>query len=379
MRNWIAKAILIGLMCAVLLPGFATAEESSLPARLRVPAGFSVERLVDIADARSLALGDKGTLFVATQRAGKVYAVRDPFGPNRKVLTVATDLKMPNGIAFRKGGLLSKGSLYIAEPQRILRLPDIEAQLDAPPVPEVVVSDLPYKNMLHSWKYLNFGPDGKLYVPIGAPCNVCDDAGFGVILRMEPDGSKREVFARGIRNTVGFTWHPRTGEMWFTDNGRDMLGDDLPPCELNVAPKAGLDFGFPYCHGGTIADPELGKLGSCASAVPPAQALGPHVAPLGLRFYTGRMFPAEYRDQIFIAEHGSWNRSKAAGKTGHRIALVRLKDGKPVAYETFMDGFLDGNQALGRPVDVLVAPDGSLLVSDDTAGAVYRVSYRAAN
>jgi glucose/arabinose dehydrogenase len=195
---------------------------------------------------------------------------------------------------------------------------------------------------------------------------------------MNPDGSEREVFARGIRNSVGFTWHPRTGELWFTDNGRDMLGDDVPPCELNRAPVAGLDFGFPYCHGGSIADPEFGKLGRCEDSVPPVQALGPHVAPLGVRFYTGDMFPEPYRGQVLIAEHGSWNRSREAGKTGHRVTLVRLEGDRAVSYESFMEGFLDGQTALGRPVDLLVAPDGSLLVSDDTAGAVYRVSYRAA-
>jgi glucose/arabinose dehydrogenase len=280
---------------------------------------------------------------------------------------------MPNGLAFHDG------LLYIGEPQRILRMQGIEQRLESPPAPEAVVTDLPFKAMIHSWKYLGFGPDGKLYVPVGAPCNICNESGFGVILRMNADGSGREVFARGIRNTVGFTWHPETGDLWFTDNGRDMLGDEVPPCELNHAPRVGLDFGYPYCHGGTIPDPEFGKLGHCEDAVAPAQVLGPHVAPLGLKFYTGTMFPAEYRNQIFIAEHGSWNRSKAAGKTGHRVSIVRLKAGKAVAYETFMDGFLDGDTALGRPVDIMVAPDGALLVSDDTAGAVYRVSYQVLN
>jgi glucose/arabinose dehydrogenase len=356
------------MVAALLAGGLAAAAE--LPANLRVPPGFQVAVLAKVPGARSMALGDKGTLFVSTRRgSGDVYAVRDPFGPAPRVGTVATGLKTPNGIAFRDG------ALYIGEPQRILRLPRIEESLDAPPAPEVVVADLPFKNMAHSWKYLGFGPDGKLYVPLGAPCNVCDEPGFGAILRMNADGSGREVYARGIRNTVGFTWHPVTGELWFTDNGRDMLGDDVPACELNRAPRPGLDFGYPYCHGGTIADPEFGKLGRCEDAVPPVQALGPHVAPLGVRFYTGSMFPPEYRNQVFIAEHGSWNRSKAAGKTGHRVSLVRLDGDRAVAYETFMDGFLDGDTALGRPVDIMVAPDGALLVSDDAGGAIYRVSY----
>lgn len=362
---------LIPIVMALLASPLARSEPATLPGHLRLPPGFSVQVLASVPGARSMALGDKGTLFVSTQRAGDVFAVRDPFGPAPQVLKVVSGLKMPNGVAFRKG------ALYIGEPQRILRIAGVEKKLDAPPAPEVIVTDLPYKGMLHSWKYIAFGPDGKLYVPAGAPCNVCDEPGFGVILRMNADGTGREVFARGIRNTVGFTWHPVTRELWFTDNGRDMLGDDVPPCELNRAPKAGLDFGFPYCHGGSIPDPEFGKLGRCEDAVPPVQALGPHVAPLGVKFYTGKMFPAEYRNQVFIAEHGSWNRSREAGKTGYRVSLVRIRDGKATAYETFMDGFLDGDTALGRPVDVLVAPDGALLVSDDTAGAIYRVSYRA--
>jgi glucose/arabinose dehydrogenase len=357
---------------AITLPTLTRAEPAPLPDRLRLPAGFSATILVKVPGARSMALSDKGTLFVGTQRGkGEVYAVRNPFGASPQVVTVATGLTMPNGVAFHDG------ALYVAEPKRILRIPRIEERLDSPPTPEVAVADLPFKSMQHAWKYIGFGPDGKLYVPVGVPCNICNEPDFGLILRMNPDGTGREVFARGIRNSVGFTWHPTTGEMWFTDNGRDMLGDDVPPCELNRAPKPGLDFGYPYCHGGSIPDPELGKLGRCEDAVAPAQPLGPHVAPLGLRFYTGSMFPAEYRNQIFIAEHGSWNRSKEAGKTGHRVSLVRLKDGKATSYETFMDGFLDGDTALGRPVDIMVAPDGALLVSDDTAGAVYRIAYRA--
>jgi glucose/arabinose dehydrogenase len=192
---------------------------------------------------------------------------------------------------------------------------------------------------------------------------------------MNPDGTGREVVATGIRNSVGLAWHPSTGELWFTDNGRDMLGDDVPACELNRAPRSGLDFGFPYCHGGTIPDPQLGKPGSCSSAVAPVQQLGPHVAPLAVKFYTGRMFPAEYRGQVLIAEHGSWNRSKAAGKTGYRVTLVRLKGDKAVSYEPFIEGWLEGDEVRGRPVDLLVAPDGSLLVSDDQRGVIYRISY----
>jgi glucose/arabinose dehydrogenase len=339
---------------------------------LRVPPGFKAEILVaNVPKARSMALGDGGTLFVGTRFGdGTVYAIRDALGEHPQVTQFVQGLKVPNGVAFRDG------ALYVAEPQRILRFPQAEQQSAVPRVPEVVVAQLPYKTVLHAWKYLAFGPDGKLYVPVGAPCNICDEREFGLILRMNPDGSGREVVARGVRNSVGMSWHPQTGELWFTDNGRDMLGDDVPACELNRMPVAGLNFGFPFCHGGDLVDPEFGQLGSCADAQAPVQKLGPHVAPLGVRFYTGVMFPAEYRNQVFIAEHGSWNRSKGVARTGYRIALVRLKGNTAVAYETFAEGWLDGDKVLGRPVDLLVAPDGSLLVSDDERGAIYRISYQ---
>lgn len=338
---------------------------------LRLPEGFVAEVLVSgLDDARSMALGEEGTLFVGTRRAGHVYAVRDVLGGKPQVIRLLTGLKMPNGVA------LHEGALYVAEPRRILRLPDVEARLDAPPQPEVVVDDLPFKGMLHAWKYIAFGPDGYLYVPIGAPCNVCENNEFGIFLRMKPDGSAREVYATGVRNSVGFTWHPRTAELWFTDNGRDLMGDDIPPCELNRAPRAGLDFGFPYCHGGVVPDPEFGALGRCEDAVPPVQALAPHSAPLGVRFYTGTMFPAEYRGQVLIAEHGSWNRSKAAGPTGYRITRVTLEGHVATAYQPFIEGWARDGEVHGRPVDLLVAPDGALLVSDDKAGVIYRISYR---
>ena len=337
---------------------------------LRVPPGFTAEILVEnVPNARSMALGDRGTLFVGTRSGGTVYAVRDALGPQPTVLKFAENLAMPNGVALRDG------ALYVAEQKRIIRFPDAEQNLGQPRQPEVVDGALPFKGALHSWKYLAFGPDGRLYVPIGSPCNVCVEPGFGVLLRMNPDGSQREVYATGIRNSVGMAWHPATKELWFTDNGRDMLGDDVPSCELNHAPRAGLDFGFPYCHAGSIPDPEFGATGRCEDSVAPVQNLGPHVAPLAVKFYTGRMFPAEYRGQILIAEHGSWNRSKAAGKTGYRVTLVRLKGNTAVAYEPFIEGWLDGDEVRGRPVDLLVAPDGSLLVSDDQRGVIYRISY----
>jgi glucose/arabinose dehydrogenase len=338
----------------------------------QLPDGFAVEVLVDgLANARSLALGSDGTLFVGTRRAGKLYAVKNVFSGEPEVITIAEKLQMPNGVAFRDG------ALYVAEIERILRFPDIENRLEDPGAPEVVDAALPVRGKLHAWKYIGFGPDDKLYVSLGAPCNACSDPDLSIILRMNADGSSREVFARGVRNSLGFAWHPVTEQFWFTDNGRDMMGDDIPAGELNRADAVGLDFGFPYCHGTAIADPdpEISKLGRCEDATAPAQELGPHVAPLGMAFYTGNMFPEEYRNQILIAEHGSWNRSKEAGKTGYRVTLVRLEDNRPVSYEPFMQGFLEGDNVLGRPVDVLVAPDGAVLVSDDKRGVIYRISY----
>jgi glucose/arabinose dehydrogenase len=289
-------------------------------------------------------------------------------GAPAEVLTLTSGLHLPVGVAFHRG------ALYVSAVDRILRFDDIESRLANPPKP-VVVSDHFPKQGQHGWKFIAFGPDGKLYVPVGAPCNICepDPDRSAVIMRMNADGSGLETFARGIRNTVGFDWDPRTRELWFTDNGRDWLGDDSPPDELNHAPKSGLHFGYPYCHGGTIADPEYGRRRPCADFTPPVQNLGPHVASLGMRFYTGTQFPARYRNQIFIAEHGSWNRSK---KIGYRVSLVRVEEGKAVAYEPFATGWLQGESAWGRPVDVLVMPDGSLLVSDDHAGAIYRIAYR---
>jgi glucose/arabinose dehydrogenase len=336
---------------------------------VRLPGGFQLQVYADnVPAARSMALGSQGTLFVGT-RGTTVYSVSGSPGTGLKptVRVIADKLNMPNGVAFRDG------SLYVAEVNRILRYDGIESSLTNVPAPKVVRDDLP-KDRHHGWKYIAFGPDGKLYVPIGAPCNVCNEPKYAVITRMNADGSGHEVFARGIRNTVGFTWHPVTKELWFTDNGRDYLGDDSPPCELNVAPRAGLDFGFPYCHGKDTKDPEFGKLGDCAHMTPPVQTLGAHVAPLGVKFYTGSAFPEKYRNQVFIAEHGSWNRSK---KSGYRLTLVRLEGNKAIGYEPFMTGFNQGDDVFGRPVDLLVLEDGSMLISDDTAGAIYRLTYSA--
>ena len=364
------------LAAATALAATASAQapgSRDLPlARIRLQPGFTISLYAgDVPGARSLALGDRGTLFVGTRDPGVVYALRDRDGDGTSDETrvIARGLDQPNGVAFRDG------SLYVAEVSRVIRFDRIEESLGAPPRPVVVNADFP-KDRHHGWKFIRFGPDGMLYVPVGAPCNVCEspDGRHAAILRLRPDGTGLEVFARGVRNTVGFDWHPGTGELWFTDNGRDLLGDDTPPDELNRAPRPGSHFGFPYLHGTSVRDPRYGSGRDLSRFTLPEIELGPHVAALGMRFYTGTAFPAEYRGQVFIAEHGSWNRSTPIG---YRISLVRLRDGRAVSYETFAEGWLQGDTAWGRPVDVLVHPDGSLLVSDDRAGAIYRISFTA--
>lgn len=333
---------------------------------IQLPPGFSIEEYADVPKARSLALGDRGTLFVSNRKGRSVYAVVEDDDGGTRTIELLDGMSTPNGIAYYDG------DLYVAEIDRVYRYANVEDRLDDMPRAEVLDIDLP-SNRSHGWRYIGFGPDGKLYISIGAPCNVCDEFGYAQIIRVNPDGTERETFASGVRNSVGFTWHPETRDLWFTDNGRDMLGDDLPPCELNHAPRQGLHFGFPYCHGGDILDPKFGKDRDCANYTPPVQKLGPHVAPLGVKFYTGDMFPPEYRGQVFIAEHGSWNRSK---KIGYRISLVRLDGDTAISYEPFAFGWLQGEQVSGRPVDLIVKQDGSLLVSDDQAGKIYRISYK---
>jgi len=360
MHRWLA---ITGLV-AIAQPALAQRE---LPLdQIKLPPGFRIEVVARVDSARQMALGTRGTLFVGSM-SGKVYAVKLKPGALGTVTTIASGLNRPVGVAFREG------ALYVSAVNRILRFDGIEDRLDNPPQPIVVTDRFP-TDALHGWKFIAFGPDGKLYVPVGAPCNICepDPNQYAVITRMNPDGSGFEVYARGLRNSVGFDWDPRSGELWFTNNGRDYLGDDAPPDTLNYAPRPGLNFGYPYCHAGTIPDPEYGKKRSCSEFTPPAQNLGPHVASLGMRFYTGTQFPPAFRNQIFIAEHGSWNRSK---KIGYRVTLVRVENNRAVAYEPFATGWLQGETAWGRPVDVLVMPDGALLVSDDYAGAIYRISY----
>jgi glucose/arabinose dehydrogenase len=336
---------------------------------IQLPKGFHVQIYADgVEGARSLTLGPDGLVFVGSRDAGKVYALVDADEDHQGVTVkvIAQGLNSPNGVAYRQG------SLFVAEISRVLRFDDIAARLDTPPEPVVVNATFPSETH-HGWKFIAFGPDDRLYVPVGAPCNGCEskDERFASILRMRPDGSQLEVFARGVRNTVGFDWHPQTKELWFTDNGRDWMGDDRPPDELNRAPQPGMHFGFPYCHGKNLPDDEFRAM-SCAETVAPVVELVPHVAALGMRFYTGDSFPAPWRDGIFIAEHGSWNRTDPAG---YRVMFVPVRDSQAGPASVFASGWLDGGVARGRPVDVAVLSDGSLLVSDDKANLVYRIHH----
>ena len=360
-------------LIALVLWASAVSAEPAKPYPLdtiKLPPGFRISLFAGGAtNAREMALGSKGTLFVGTMRAGVVYAIvdRNHDGVADDGLIIAANLTAPNGVAFRDG------ALYVADAWSILRYDDIENHLEHPPKPVVVYDGYPH-DAHHGWKFIAFGPDGLLYVPVGAPCHVCErDPPYASITRLKPDGTGMEVFARGVRNSVGFDWDPKTKEMWFTDNGRDNLGDDVPDDELNHAAKAGMHFGFPYCHAKSGLDPQFGPGHDCTKYTDAEVGLGAHVAALGMRFYGGKMFPEEYRNQIFIAEHGSWNRSQPIG---YRVVVARPGEQGEKRLQNFAEGWLQPNgKAWGRPVDVLAAPDGALLVSDDQAGAVYRIIY----
>jgi glucose/arabinose dehydrogenase len=338
---------------------------------IKLPPGFAISVFAaDVPNARQMALGPDGIVFAGSLAEGKVYALAPRQGGGQpEVHVIARGLEMPSGVAFRDG------SLYVSEVSRVLRFRDVARDLAHPPKVEVAVSGFP-TDKHHGWKFLAFGPDGRLYVPVGAPCNICDPptALHETITRVDIASGTPDVVARGVRNSVGFDFHPRTRELWFTDNGRDMLGDDQPPDELNRLSRAGEHFGFPYCHGNGIPDPEFNRGRSCDQFTAPARTLGPHVAAIGMRFYTGQMFPEKYRGGIFIAEHGSWNRSTPIG---YRVSFVAIEGNRATSYEPFAEGWLRGGVASGRPADVLVMPDGSLLVSDDKAGRIYRITYRA--
>ncbi len=373
-RQNLSLAPILFLLLAMTMPSVSAAASGFkvklFLSTIQLPPGFSISIYADqVPGARSMAISPSGVLYVGTRQTGKVYAVIDQDGDMRaeRVFTIAQGLDSPNGVSFRDG------DLYVAEIHRILRYAQIEAQLGDTVAPEVIFDGFP-RDRHHGWKFIRFGPDGRLYVPVGAPCNVCrrDNPVYASITRMNSDGSMFEVFAHGVRNSVGFDWHPQSGALWFTDNGRDWLGDDLPPDELNMADMKGLHFGFPHCHGGVVGDPEFGGDPACTQFTAPIVQLDAHVAALGMRFYTGKTFPEAYHNQIFIAEHGSWNRSR---KTGYRVTMVRMNGvGTPV-YEPFAQGWQVGNTAWGRPVDVEVMADGSLLVSDDKNGVIYRIAY----
>lgn len=366
-----AKTVLILLLLFNIGVCFAQpGNHQDLLTSLHVPAGFKLSVFADnLPNARSLALGDKGIVYVGTGVSGSVYAVEDSNhdGVADKSYTIAKDLYMPNGVAYKDG------SLYVAEVNRIIRFDGITQALNKPPKPMVVYDKLP-SDKHHGWKYLRFGPDSKLYTAIGAPCNMCKpEKPYASLLRLNPDGSHFEIIATGIRNTVGFDWQPEADTLFFTENGRDYLGDDLPPEELNRWSAVGEHFGYPYCHAGDIPDPQFGTGKDCKEFTAPAWKFKAHVAPLGLRFYRGKQFPTSYKNQLFVAQHGSWNRTKP---DGYRIALVRFKQGKPVSDEVFIDGWLTKDDSvMGRPVDILELPDGSLLISDDQSGIIYKVEY----
>ncbi|WP_337871930.1 sorbosone dehydrogenase family protein [Ignavibacterium sp.] len=366
-ENWLYN-IFPGIL--LLLNLSCTSKDETSNNQIKLPAGFKISVYAEnIPNARSMELSESGILFVSTRTAGNVYALIDN-DKNFKVdevITIASGLDMPNGVA------LKDGDLYVAEVSRVIKFPQIETNLRNSPSFTIVRDDFPTARS-HGWKFIKFGPDGKLYIPVGAPCNIClsEDPRFASIMRMNANGSELEIYSHGVRNTVGFDWHPITKDLWFTDNGRDMLGDNIPPDELNRAPEIGLHFGYPFLHGRNILDPEFGSQGDTSSYSKPVQELGPHVAALGMEFYTGNMFPEDYRNQIFIAEHGSWNRSK---KIGYRISLVRLNGNEAISYEPFAEGWLQGESVSGRPVDVEQMPDGSLLISDDFANAIYRITY----
>jgi glucose/arabinose dehydrogenase len=355
----------------------AASYAKTLPlADLKLPDGYKIEVYAEVPNARQMAQGADGIVYVGSRRLGKVHAVVDSDHDYKadEVIEIDADLNLPTGVAYKNG------SLYVGAVNEILEYKDIDTKLKSPPTPTTIYADLP-KDRHHGWKFIDFGPDGDLYVPIGAPCNIClsEDPRYASILRMDVSNPKPEIYVAGVRNTVGFDWHPTTGNLWFSDNGRDMLGDEFPPCELNEVTAAGQHFGYPFYHADGKPDPEFGDQGKAADQYrEPALLLGPHVAPLGVLFYTGDMLPAGIKNQALIAEHGSWNRSPEAGHTGYRITIARELAGE-LMYEVLVEGWLDdNNEAWGRPVDLLQLKDGSLLVSDDRAGVLYRITYSGA-
>lgn len=352
-------------------PPLATAADKIPLDQYKLPKGFNIELYASgMPNARSLALGSKGTVFVGSRVLDKVYAITNKDGTH-EVKVLASGLYRPNGVVFKDG------TLYIAELSRISKIENVEDKLDNPPKPTVFYTDLP-KDEAHGWKFIAIGPDNKLYIPVGQPGNnVLHDADHGQIRRINLDGTGRETVALGVRNSVGFDWNPINKQLYFSDNGRDWMSEDVPQDELNRVTKIGQDFGAPYCYQGNLPDPEFGWGHSCSEFVPPIMLTGPHAAGLGLRFYTGNMFPSKYKNAIFLARHGSWNRTNKFG--GDVLVVYLNKDGSVKSSEPFLTGFLQNNNYIGRPVDVMNMPDGSLLLSDDWNGAVYRIAYGKAH
>jgi glucose/arabinose dehydrogenase len=354
-------------LAPVAPPPLPAAADKLPTAQLKLPPGFNIEVYASgIANTRSLRVGDKGTVFVGTRFGNKVTAIVKKDGKT-EIKTVASGLYRPNGLAYHNG------TLYIAELSQISKIDNIEANLDKPPKPTVIYKDLP-KDEAHGWKFIAIGPDNKLYIPVGQPGNnVLHDKDHGQIRRINLDGTGREDIAFGVRNTVGFDWNPVNKQLYFSDNGRDWMSEDVPEDELNRVTKVGQDFGAPYCYQGNLPDPEFGWGHKCSDFVPPVALTGPHSAGLGLRFYTGDMFPKKYKNAIFLARHGSWNRTNKFG--GDVVAIFLNKDGTVKSMEPFITGFLVDNKYIGRPVDVEIMKDGSMLLSDDWNGAIYRISY----
>jgi glucose/arabinose dehydrogenase len=363
--KWMALLLAFSPACLAV-----TSAHEAVLKQLHLPYGFKISIFAeDVPGARQMALGTRGAVFVGS-RDGKVYALQDADGDGvvEQRYTIAEELYLPNGVAF-KGG-----ALYVAEVNRIIRYDEIESNLETPPEPKVVFDQLP-SDKHHGWKYLRFGPDGKLYSAVGAPCNVCnpEDEIYGSLFRINPDGSGFQILANGIRNSVGFDWEPRTQHLFFNENGRDNLGDDVPPDELNQWTGSKEHYGFPFCHGGTIADPELAGNKKCGYFRGPVWRYKAHVAPLGMRFYTRQQFPEQYYKQLFVAQHGSWNRKVPQG---YQVALVKFRDGEPFDEQPFVSGWLTpSGEVLGRPVDIMQMPKGSLLVSDDKLGVIYKIEY----
>ncbi|WP_339696601.1 sorbosone dehydrogenase family protein [uncultured Roseivirga sp.] len=379
MMKRISTIFSVGLIVLLTCSLDVSAQSEIDLTKIKLPDGFKISIYAEgITDARSLSRTPDGKIvFVGNRRRKNVYALSDTDGDMvvdktyKWASKTGTDWNSPNGVAYHNG------DLYVAEINRILRFPDIINNLDDPKQ-EVIFEDYPTDGH-HGWKFIAFGPDGKLYVPVGAPCNVCesDKEVYASITRMNPDGSNMEIYAKGVRNTVGFAWDPKTEKMWFTDNGRDMMGDDIPACELNYAPEKGMNFGFPYWHQGDIPDPDFGDKFPRTNFTEPKYKFEPHSAPLGLRFYQGDMFPAKYKNNIIVAQHGSWNRTLDAGHIGYQLRFVQVEGDKVISSEIFASGWLnkEDNKGWGKPVDILEMPDGSILVSDDVAGVIYRISY----